>query len=743
MVSGDNASYTARLVLRTGALTAAIVAVTILASLSMIFSEAERVNEISHQREKLRFGMAIQDELALARAQLAMVASGRSDRSFNASKTDHAHIRESFTTQLWPYFGFGSAYVVNSQDKVVFGQEQGEPAGQVGFEALRPALERLIADVRANEEANVSKDVPETLSPGHELRLGVSRLMHDGTRVMLAVAVPLRRSTPMMVAPDRLPLIAVGVRELGQTELDAMAAGQGLAGFRLLNRDGASGNFGAIALPDGKGEIRAWLDWIPYRPGDALFSRATMVFLSAMLFIAAVFIWVIANLRHVAVEMARREEVIGRIAAYDELSGLHNRRSFDTHLGDQLSRIRQGEGLIAVILLDLDRFKPVNDLHGHKVGDELIRCVARRLRGLVRGGDCVARLGGDEFAIIQSDIAQPRDAALLGQRILEALREPFVLGDVEVGIGVSMGIALSPVDATDQESLVRMADTALYQAKSEGRNRFCFFERNMDRSMQMSRIVAEDLRSAIENDELVLHYQPQMSADGQRVLGAEALVRWHHPVHGMIPPNDFIPIAEQRGLIVPLSQWVLRRACLDAREWDGLRVAVNISPIDFRNSEFVENVSHILGETGFDPSRLELELTEGVVVEDADAAEQAMIELHSRGISLALDDFGTGYSSLIYLRRFAFDKIKIDRSFLEYMETTGESAILVHSVVHLGRALGLRVCAEGVETAEQHRFLQAVGCHELQGYFFSRPLPAAAFGALVETMHGGKSTAAA
>jgi diguanylate cyclase (GGDEF)-like protein len=743
MVSSENANSTTRLVWRTGALTAAIVVITILASLSMIFSEAERVNEVAHQREKLRFGMAIEDELSLARAQLAMVASGRSDRSFNVGKNDHENIRENFTTQLWPYFGFGSAYVVNAQDKVVFGQEQGEPAGQAGFDALRPVIDVVIATVRGNEAKSLAWGSPESLSPGHETRLGISRLMHDGTRVMVVTAVPLRRSMPMMVESDRLPLVAVGVRELGQTELDAMAAGQALAGFRVLNQQGRAGNAGAIALPDGAGEVRAWLHWAPFRPGDAIFSRATKVFLSAMLFIAAVFVWVIANMRHVAVEMARREEVIGRIAAYDELSGLHNRRSFDMQLGEHLDRIRRGEGLIAVHLLDLDRFKPVNDLHGHKVGDELIRCVARRLRGLVRGGDCVARLGGDEFAIIQGEIENPRDAALLGQRILEALREPFVLGDVEVGIGVSMGIALSPVDATDAESLVRMADTALYQAKSEGRNRFCFFERNMDRSMQMSRIVAEDLRSAIENDELVLHYQPQMSADGRRVLGAEALVRWRHPVHGMIPPADFIPIAEQRGLIVPLSQWVLRRACLDAREWPALRVAVNISPIDFRNTDFVENVSRILGETGFDPARLELELTEGVVVEDADAAEQAMIELHSRGISLALDDFGTGYSSLIYLRRFAFDKIKIDRSFLEYMETTGESAILVHSVVHLGRALGLRVCAEGVETGEQHRFLQAVGCHELQGYFFSKPIPAAAFTELVNSFHGEAVGAAA
>jgi EAL domain-containing protein (putative c-di-GMP-specific phosphodiesterase class I) len=237
-------------------------------------------------------------------------------------------------------------------------------------------------------------------------------------------------------------------------------------------------------------------------------------------------------------------------------------------------------------------------------------------------------------------------------------------------------------------------------------------------------MVEEDLRKAIIDDQLVLHYQPQVSIDGLSIIGVEALVRWPHPEHGLVPPSEFVGIAEERGLIVPLSDWVLRRACTEALRWEGVKLAVNVSPIQFRHKDFVANVIAILEETGFDPARLELELTEGVVVEDADAAEAAMMDLRSHGVGLALDDFGTGYSSLIYLRRFAFDKIKIDRSFLEYMETTGESAILVHSIAHLGRALGLRVCAEGVETVEQHRFLQAIGCHELQGFLFSKAVSA-------------------
>jgi predicted signal transduction protein with EAL and GGDEF domain len=314
-----------------------------------------------------------------------------------------------------------------------------------------------------------------------------------------------------------------------------------------------------------------------------------------------------------------------------------------------------------------------------------------------------------------------------------------VVGDALVSVGVSIGIALAPENGMTHEVLMRLADTALYHAKSEGRNRFCFFERTMDEAIQMRKVVEDDLRHAILRDELTLHYQPLYSADGSTVVAVEALVRWPHPKQGLISPNRFIAIAEERGLVIPLGEWVLRRACLDGKRWPHLRIAVNVSPIQFRHRDFVDGVVRILRETSFDPARLELELTEGVVVEDADAAEAAMMELRGLGVNLALDDFGTGYSSLIYLRRFAFDKIKIDRSFLESMEATGESAILVHSIVHLGRALGLTVTAEGVETREQHRFLQALGCHQLQGFLFSKPIPPEEIDRLLEA--GAKAEA--
>jgi diguanylate cyclase len=428
-------------------------------------------------------------------------------------------------------------------------------------------------------------------------------------------------------------------------------------------------------------------------------------------------------IRRLSRELAQSQERAHNLFGRDPLSSLPNRLLFSERLDTELHRLGRMEGGIAVLFLDLDRFKDVNDTHGHQAGDELIKQVAQRLGDLLRGADTLARFGGDEFAIIQTGIRSSQDAEALARRILDAVGLPFEIGDARVSVGVSIGIALAPENGTSHEILMRLADTALYQAKSEGRNRFSFFERTMDEALRMRKIVEDDLRHAIIRDELTLHYQPVFSADGRTVVAVEALVRWPHSQQGLISPKSFISIAEERGLVVPLGEWVLRRACMDGKRWPGVRIAVNVSPIQFRQRDFVASVVRTLRDAQFDPTLLELELTEGVVVEDADAAEAAMMELRALGVNLALDDFGTGYSSLIYLRRFAFDKIKIDRSFLESMEATGESAILVHSIVHLGRALGLTVTAEGVETKEQHRFLQALGCHQLQGFLFSKPVP--------------------
>jgi diguanylate cyclase (GGDEF)-like protein len=481
---------------------------------------------------------------------------------------------------------------------------------------------------------------------------------------------------------------------------------------------------GAMNLPAAPGSTAAHLAWTPERPGDPILERLVPIAIFSAIAIT-IFAWLsYAHVVRVTANMLRSEEKAKHLAGHDTLSGLPNRLRYTEHLQALLSRLDPHSPGLAVLFVDLDKFKEVNDTYGHAAGDQVIVGCAERMASQLRATDVLARFGGDEFAIIQTGVRTPMEAEQLGRRLIEAIRPAFQIGGAEAYVGASIGIALAPQNAGDAAELMRLADIAMYRAKNSGRNRACFFEQRMDDTLRLRKVVEDDLRHAIARNELELHYQPQVSADGARVHGVEALVRWRHPVHGLIPPLEFIGIAEERGLIVQLGEWVIRRACMDAANWGDITVACNVSAIQFRQTDFVQSVAKALADTKFDPSRLELELTESVVVADADQAETSIMELRSMGVKLALDDFGTGYSSLIYLRRFAFDKIKLDKSFLDSLEDTGESAILVHSVVHLGRALGLTVTAEGVETTEQQRFLQAVGCHLLQGYLFSKPVQA-------------------
>jgi diguanylate cyclase len=479
-----------------------------------------------------------------------------------------------------------------------------------------------------------------------------------------------------------------------------------------------------ISIPLANAPQLMRLSWMPERPGDPILDRLFPIAIFSGLAIS-IFAWLsYAHVTRVTANMLRSEEKAQHLAGHDTLSGLPNRLRFTEHLVALLSRVEREDTGLAVLFIDLDKFKEVNDTHGHAAGDMVIVGCAERMASQLRANDVLARFGGDEFAIIQTGVRSPLDAEMLGRRIIDAIRPAFQIGEAEAYVGASIGIALAPQNGTDASELMRLADIAMYRAKNGGRNRACFFEQRMDDTLRIRKVVEDDLRHAIDRNELELHYQPQVSADGSKIIGIEALVRWRHPAYGLIPPLEFIGIAEERGLIVQLGEWVIRRACMDAANWGNITIACNVSAIQFRQTDFVQSVAKALEDTKFDPTRLELELTESVVVADADQAENSIMELRSMGVKLALDDFGTGYSSLIYLRRFAFDKIKLDKSFLDSLEDTGESAILVHSVVHLGRALGLTVTAEGVETAEQQRFLQAVGCHLLQGYLFSRPVEA-------------------
>jgi diguanylate cyclase (GGDEF)-like protein len=421
---------------------------------------------------------------------------------------------------------------------------------------------------------------------------------------------------------------------------------------------------------------------------------------------------------------------IEQLAKYDVLTGLPNRALFKHELGQALDRFGRYQEKFAVLMLDLDHFKAINDTQGHAEGDILLVNVAERLKGLVREIDTVARLGGDEFAIILTAMERPQEAANLAEQIGGELSRAFKLNSSEAMIGVSIGIAVVHTDGADGETLLRHADLALYRSKGEGRGTYHFFEQEMDAAARRRHRLETDLRLGLQRGELELYFQPLVDATSRQVNTFEALVRWNHPEFGMMSPIDFIPLAEEVGLIQPLGAWVIRQACLEALNWPSdIRVAVNLSPVQFRSPSLFTQIKRALDETGLAPDRLEVEITESLLL-DANPTVLAMLDaLRQLGVRVALDDFGSGYSSLSYLRKFRFDKIKIDRSFVNDIETDVECQAIMDTLIRLARDLKMSLVVEGVETESQLQSLRERGCTQVQGYLIARPGPASTLNA--------------
>jgi len=421
-------------------------------------------------------------------------------------------------------------------------------------------------------------------------------------------------------------------------------------------------------------------------------------------------------------ERVNNEARISHLAHHDVLTDLPNRSAFNAALAERLERAQEASSSFAVLSLDLDRFKDVNDVFGHPVGDMMMRAAAERLVAEADGA-FVARVGGDEFMILMPDDIRRDDVLSLAERMVEAIGKELEVDDFLSHVGLSVGIAIYPDDGVDAATLLANADSALYRAKREGRGRVCFFETEMDRELRDRRLLQHDLRQAMEQNQLLVYFQPQARIDGE-IIGFEALVRWNHPTRGFVPPDQFIPLAEENGLIIEIGEWVLREACREAASWPRpLQVAVNLSPVQFQAGDLERSIHQILLETGLSPTRLEVEITEGVLIGDFTRALSLLRRLKALGIRIAMDDFGTGYSSLSYLQSFPFDKIKIDRSFISNLEATPQSAEIVRAVLSLAHALHLPVVAEGVETEAQRAFLEGESCEEMQGYLIGRPEP--------------------
>jgi diguanylate cyclase (GGDEF)-like protein len=445
----------------------------------------------------------------------------------------------------------------------------------------------------------------------------------------------------------------------------------------------------------------------------------------------------LARLQAADAQRREAEAQLAQLAHYDALTGLPNRSLFQDRLGQAIARAHRSGRLVALMFLDLDRFKEINDTLGHEAGDRVLREAAARLRTHLREGDSVARLGGDEFTVLLEDVEGSDQVRGVALKLLRAFAEPMALQARDFFVTLSIGVALYPRDGSDAETLIRHADTAMYQAKSEGRDNFQFYMPDMSVAVHERVSLEGSLRQALERGEFVLHYQPVVRLTDGEIASAEALLRWRHPQNGLVPPGRFIGVAEQTGLIVPIGEWVLREACVQAMRWQlsglrPLRVAVNLSARQFRKAGLAESIRAALRASGLESKWLTLEITESLLMDNAAASGAVLRSLQEMGVSMALDDFGTGYSSLAYLKHFPIDIIKIDRSFVRDIASDADDAAIVRATIGLASSLGMQTTAEGVETAEQLAYLREHGCRYAQGYLFSVPLPAEEFAALLK-----------
>ena len=711
-----------------------IVAVAIVCIVVAVLSSAQRADVVAVDHEKQMFSRALSNygERVLREAESVASSEGAIQRI--RQSFDYDWVNQRVGAWLEAYFDHDYIFVFDRNDRMIYSLVDHRPADAKWLATARPGLTPVIDFMRGrdqNPRGAIRLNQVNPAETGAHRQTAVIRRLVDRPAVIAAVVVGPSDSIPSSI--DGVAPILVSVKFIDDRALSHIAGQLHLNNLRKLDQDQVPVGDLAFDLndPDGRGIAR--FAWTPKQPGAEIVHNVVPFIAVALIGFALLAAFVLRYMRRTAAAIAAGESRLRHLAMHDPLCGLPNRIYFGERLEAVIEEVRNGTAPAAVFYIDLDHFKDVNDTLGHHVGDELIRNVTLRLSHTLRGGDLVARLGGDEFAVISSIAGDSEQMMALAQRIIGAICAPYIINGQNIIIGASLGIAMVDNKCGTATDIMRYADMALYRAKNEGRNRACIYDAAMDADLSSRKLLEADLREAIKNDRLRLVYQPVVNKSGEVVVGVEALCRWTHPTRGEIPPSEFIAIAEHSGLIIELGNWVLRRACMDGKAWPDLTIAVNVSSLQFRRIDFVEVVEKILNETRFNPARLELELTESVLLGNVDTAEAAMVRLKALGVRLALDDFGTGYSSLLYLRRFPFDKLKIDRSFVRSIEKAADAAAIVHAIVSLGRGLGMQVTAEGVETADQQLFLRAAGVHSMQGFRFGRPAEPAEIASRIAT----------
>jgi len=712
---------------------AVIVMLAIVCVVVAVLSSAGRADDVELQQERLLLTNAIADRGHRVLRELENVAASHDVVYQLHYNFDRDWVHHLVGLRLNTFFDHDHVFVTDSRDKLVYALDDNASVDPKLFGSAE--LGRVIDLLRGRVQASSDEHYQEpSLDPitnlGHP-RAAQRLQTFTGRPAIVAGVVADLPALAGPISGEQPPLILT-VKYLDGQLLSDIGVRFDLPGLRTLGSAPLKDGEHVYVVTDSAGDAIAHFAWVPNRPGTSIVWTVLPFMAIAFGGFAVLTALALRYIRRSAARIAEGESRLRHLAMHDPLSGLPNRAFFGERLAQVITDTGKDGSVAAVLAIDLDHFKDINDTLGHHIGDALIGVVAQRLVHAVRREDLVARLGGDEFAVITTDAADLGGLQRFSERLIAVLRAPYSISGHTLLIGASIGIAVIDGRTTDAADVMRRSDVALYRAKNEGRSRACIYDADMDADLRERKQLENDLRTAIAQDKLSVAYQPIMNASGEKMVGVEALCRWRHPTRGDVPPVDFIPIAERSELIIPLGEWVLRKACLEARPWTDLTVAVNVSPLQFRRQDFVDAVERILAETELDPQRLELELTESTLLGNVDDAEKAMRHLKSLGVRFALDDFGTGYSSLLYLRRFPFDRIKIDRSFVRSIESAADAASIVHAIVSLGRGLGMKVTAEGVETAEQQLFLRAAGVHSMQGFRFGKPAPAEVITARLE-----------
>jgi len=644
---------------------------------------------------------------------------------------------------LYPNHGHDTVVVVGEEGKPLYAALQGRSIDPQQTRQLVADIWPLIARTRARFITSFRR-LPSGLFVIERPANGFTRSIHetgfasvDGVPAYVAVTA-ITPELKQFVPERRAPAVLVGIKKLTGERLAALESRAGVAGLSARTDSAPDPASAYLTLPSPLGEPVGWLSWNATTPGTQILTGVgpMLFFLAATIagLTGVVLFYTRQNTRRLAESEARAQHA----ALHDSLTGLANREFFANRFREELRDWSEDKGLIGVFYIDLDHFKDINDTLGHAAGDDVIREAARRLRVLVPEDATLARISGDEFALVLPNCASRAALEYILKRLQDRFSVPMFVNGTHLHVSLSVGAAIAPDDSLSMGELLRKADIALYSAKAGGRGRWAFFDEGMEEHVRTRENLAHALRDAIAHDRLDVVYQPQTTIDGVKVLSVEALLRWTDPVMGSVSPSVFIPIAEEIGLINELGLYVLRRACRDAAAWPELGLAVNVSPSQFRHPRFIEDLRDTLSACGFEPRRLEIEVTETVFADSDVDILQVLQRVQELGIRVALDDFGIGYSSLSYLRRFPFDTLKIDRSFIADLDVAPHAHAILSTIIDLGEALGMKVVAEGIETRQQAAILQRTNCDRLQGFYLSRPVPPAEVPAVVTRLLQGE-----